>query len=225
MKPGLFKNEVLGAADPLFSLIYAGLWCLADCEGRLEDRPARIHIELNPWRAIADTQRALNWLAEQVFIVRYEVEGERYLWIPKFRKHQSPHVKEIQKGSKIPQFVEQVGTAPGQHQTGTLPAPGQHQTGPSDSGFLNPDSGFLKSDSPFPIPDSGLPPAAGADRQAAPASRASEEEVQKALKLTRNPKHRDFSAHDIAKLGVSLEAAKEAKRRMQTSAQPRRAMQ
>ena len=40
LKPSIFKNELLAVADPLYTLVFEGLWCLADREGRLEDRPA-----------------------------------------------------------------------------------------------------------------------------------------------------------------------------------------
>lgn len=45
IKPGLFKNEVLGVADPIYTILFQGLWVLADREGRLEDRPMRIKAE------------------------------------------------------------------------------------------------------------------------------------------------------------------------------------
>jgi hypothetical protein len=48
IKPGFFKNEVLGTAVPILSLLFSGLWGLADREGRLEDRPLRIKAEIFP---------------------------------------------------------------------------------------------------------------------------------------------------------------------------------
>ena len=42
IKPSFFTNELLGTEDPMVSLTFAGLWCLADKEGILEDRPLRI---------------------------------------------------------------------------------------------------------------------------------------------------------------------------------------
>ncbi|MEI6309491.1 MAG: hypothetical protein WCP58_07610, partial [bacterium] len=48
LKPGFFKNEYLGKLDPLVRLLFAGLWCLADRKGRLEDRPGKIKIEALP---------------------------------------------------------------------------------------------------------------------------------------------------------------------------------
>lgn len=140
IKPGYFKNEVLGNADPIYGHIYQGLWCLADREGRLEDRPERIHIEINPYRPGASTMQALDWLVSRGFIVRYEVGAEKYIEIPNFAAHQHPHVKESK--SKIP-------PAPKKHQNGTGQAPDKTGANPSDSGFLIPDSPLL-------IPDSGL---------------------------------------------------------------------
>jgi hypothetical protein len=94
LKPSLFKNEVLGLADPLFTVVYEGLWCLADREGRLEDRPARIHIELNGLRTFDGTARALEWLADKGFIVRYRVGRANYIQVTTFAQHNRPHPNE-----------------------------------------------------------------------------------------------------------------------------------
>jgi 5-methylcytosine-specific restriction endonuclease McrA len=94
LKPGLFKNEQLGTADPLYTLIFEGLWTLADREGRLEDRPLRIHAEINPYRDAKGTATAVDWLVEKRFVIRYEVEGVPYLQILTFHKHQNPHQRE-----------------------------------------------------------------------------------------------------------------------------------
>jgi hypothetical protein len=50
LKPGLFKNELLGEANPLLTILFEGLWCLSDREGRLEDRPLRFCAEIFPYR-------------------------------------------------------------------------------------------------------------------------------------------------------------------------------
>ena len=42
LKPGFFANELLAEIHPYGRLLFAGLWTLADREGRLEDRPKRI---------------------------------------------------------------------------------------------------------------------------------------------------------------------------------------
>jgi hypothetical protein len=94
IKPGFFKNELLGSGDPLNQVVYEGLWCLADSEGRLEDRPLRIHVEVNPYRDPAGTTGSLNWLTEKGFVRRYTVDGVGYLQILAFKKHQNPHRNE-----------------------------------------------------------------------------------------------------------------------------------
>lgn len=91
VKPSLFKNELLAIADPIYTVVFAGLWCLADRRGRLEDRPAKIHFDINPGRAFEGTSVSLTWLTDNGFIARYEVNGTRYVQILNFEKHQSPH--------------------------------------------------------------------------------------------------------------------------------------
>lgn len=127
LKPSIFRNEHLAVADPLYTVIFAGLWCSADREGRLEDRPAKIHLEINPGRSQDGTRKALDWLAVNGFIVRYQVDGARFIQVVNFAKHQNPHVREP--ASTIP--------APDEHCAGTVPA------------GLTPDSGLLTPDSPF----------------------------------------------------------------------------
>lgn len=127
LKPSIFKNELLATSDPLYTVIFEGLWCLADREGRLEDRPRKIHFEVNAGRAFEGTETALKWLTENGFLLRYEVNRDRFIQIVNFGKHQYPHVKEPQ--STIP--------APDKTGVGTVPA------------RLNPSS--LNPESPIPL--------------------------------------------------------------------------
>jgi len=99
VKPALFKNEVLGAHEPIVTLLFIGLWCLADREGRLEDRPLKIRNELFPQRNV-DVDAALGWLNEQKFIKRYAIGETKYLQILAFKKHQHIHSNEAP--SEIP---------------------------------------------------------------------------------------------------------------------------
>jgi hypothetical protein len=94
LKPSIFTNELLAVADPLFTVIFEGLWCAADREGRLEDRPAKIHMAINPGRAFEGTERSLGWLSENKFILRYTLDGVAYIQVLMFWKHQNPHFKE-----------------------------------------------------------------------------------------------------------------------------------
>ncbi len=94
IKPALFKNEVLGVADPVATLLFVGLWTLADRRGILEDRPLRIKAEVFPYRDGIDAEGLLAWLADHDFIERYSVDGKACIQINNFEKHQNPHKNE-----------------------------------------------------------------------------------------------------------------------------------
>jgi hypothetical protein len=42
IKPGFFTNDELAECHPLGRLLFAGLWTIADKEGRLDDRPKKL---------------------------------------------------------------------------------------------------------------------------------------------------------------------------------------
>lgn len=134
IKPGFFKNESLLELPPLTRILFEGLWCMADREGRLEDRPKHIKIEVLP-ADDCDVDAALQSLHDCDLIQRYAVNGTKYIQVTHFSKHQNPHVKEV--ASTIP--------APCKHRANTMPA-----ALIPDS--LIPDSGF--SDSVSRIPES-----------------------------------------------------------------------
>lgn len=123
IKPGLFKNEVLGVADPLYTLLFEGLWVLADREGRMEDRPLRIKAEVFPYREGLDINAMLDWLQENGFIRRYTSRGVRCIVVCEFKKHQNPHKNEseselpppedeVTASEKIGTTTESIGSAP-----------------------------------------------------------------------------------------------------------------
>lgn len=93
IKGEAFRHEGLGELSPLHRWLFAGLWTIADREGRLEDRPRRIKIEVLPWDD-CDCDRLLSDLEAAGFIVRYEADGKRAIAIPSWREHQHPHPKE-----------------------------------------------------------------------------------------------------------------------------------
>jgi hypothetical protein len=101
IKPGFFQNDNLGALPPLVRLFFAGLWCWADRSGRLEDRPSRLKAQILPYDNI-DPEAMLEALANspERFIIRYNVNGDKYIQIRTFNEHQNPHCAE--QASTIP---------------------------------------------------------------------------------------------------------------------------
>jgi hypothetical protein len=93
IKPGFFKNEALAELPFEYRILFQGLWCEADREGRLEDRPRRLKAELFPYDSV-DVDAGLSALVNAGFIARYTVAGQRYIEVLKFAKHQNPHKKE-----------------------------------------------------------------------------------------------------------------------------------
>lgn len=93
LKPSFFTNERIGDLPPLHRLAFQGLWCQADREGLLKDRPRTLHREILPYDD-CDFDAILSSLVTAGFILRFEAEGTRYIWLPSFLEHQKPHHKE-----------------------------------------------------------------------------------------------------------------------------------
>lgn len=122
IKPGFFTNEDVVLLPPETQLLFIGLWTLADKEGRLEDRPLRIKMQIFP-AANYDVNGMLTQLHDAKLIIRYVVEGSSYIVIPKFTDHQHPHPNEAP--SVIPAYVqgdsEQCNYTSEQHQDKSEP--------------------------------------------------------------------------------------------------------
>lgn len=140
LKPGFFKNELLASCSWLAQKLFQGLWCLADREGRLEDRVDRIKAEVLPYDD-CDVSGLLNELQDKGFILRYIVRGAAFICLPTFLEHQRPHPKEIE--SKIPPPKSRVMAA--LHKRFAVPKSGRP---------------VLLSESPFPLASAAPIPAA-----------------------------------------------------------------
>lgn len=105
-------NDRLAEIEPLGRILFAGLWCHADREGRMLDRSKKLKAEILPYDS-CDIEKLLDSLTGKGFIVRYDIDGERFIQISNFTKHQRPHMKEPE--SLIP--------APNGHCTSTVLAP------------------------------------------------------------------------------------------------------
>jgi hypothetical protein len=99
LKPEFFIDDDIASLPYAIRIFYQGLWCHADKEGRLEDRPAQLKVQIMPYDKI-DAGEFLNELSKKPFIQRYEISGSRYIQILAWHKHQKPHHTE--KDSIIP---------------------------------------------------------------------------------------------------------------------------
>jgi hypothetical protein len=126
IKPGFFKNEDLAECDLQARLLFIGLWCMADREGRLECRPKRIKAELFPYDN-CNIEKLLKQLSDKKFILIYTVSNEKYIAILNFRKHQNCHIKEA---------------------VSTIPAPCETDAS-MEVAHLNPESPLLNPESPL----------------------------------------------------------------------------
>ncbi len=141
IKPGFFTNEDLVELDFATRLLFAGLWTVADRDGRLQDRPKKIKIDVFPADNL-DIDAMLSALHNGKFIVRYEVDGGKFIQISNWTKHQNPH------------HTEKASEIPGCNGCLTVNTPLEHKQTKSKDGECLADSLLLIPDSL--IPDSSV---------------------------------------------------------------------
>ena len=90
LKPEFFSDEDVADLPPLLRLLFAGMWCHCDREGRLKDKPRTIKALALPFDDI-DINAALQQLHDAGFIIRYSAEGVGYIQVRTWEKHQRPH--------------------------------------------------------------------------------------------------------------------------------------
>lgn len=148
IKPKFFTNEELVELPFGTRLLFIGLWTIADREGRMEDRPKKIKMELFPADDF-NIDAALNELQASGFVARYEHNGSNYIQVLNFCKHQNPHRDE--RASTIPALCA--------HSASTVVEPESHPAAPADSPIADspiPDTGSLN-------PEASVAPSAPAD--------------------------------------------------------------
>jgi len=164
IKPGFFRNADLVELSVEARLLFIGLWTIPDREGRLDDRPKQIKMEIYPADSF-DINSLLSELASTDMLLRYEVGGKRYLQIVNFTRHQNPHKDERQSTIPPPDvFSDPSGqTDHGEHHASTVQTPCEHHASTVQIGLI-PDS--LIPDSRILNPES-TPSAAGSSTVAA----------------------------------------------------------
>lgn len=96
IKPGFFWDEDLAQYPPLCRIFLEGLWCAADRNGRLEDRPIMLQKLLLPYEKEDVAEQYLELLASpgpvraSAYLSRYEVGGKRYIQLLDFLKDHRP---------------------------------------------------------------------------------------------------------------------------------------
>lgn len=105
IKPEFFKDEELAELDPLTRLFFIGLWCSADANGILENRPKRLGIEILPYDIMGKEfaiNDMLSCLERGKWIAFFGKDGKEYIAIRNWHKHQRITGKESQSGGKFP---------------------------------------------------------------------------------------------------------------------------
>ena len=97
IKPEFFRHLELYYLEKETGLplrvAFPGLWTVADREGRFRWQPEVLKLDVLPFDDL-DFSRVLDALLTRGFIVKYEVSGKRYGYIPTFKEHQFINNKE-----------------------------------------------------------------------------------------------------------------------------------
>jgi hypothetical protein len=148
LKPGFFRNEVLGELGVEAAYFFEGLWCQADRDGVVENRPMRLKVEICPYWDW-DVATIIESLEKTGLIRCYSSNGKNCIHIVNFAKHQNPHQKEPVSELPRPDYAVSDCSKTSPEKTGL--APDKTESGPAESLFLDP---LLPlTDSPIPIGD------------------------------------------------------------------------
>jgi hypothetical protein len=88
IKPEFWVDERLARISRDARLLFIGLWNVADEGGRLRGSTLLIRAQVFPYDADVDVERLLVELEGGEFILRYSADGETYIWVRNFNKHQ-----------------------------------------------------------------------------------------------------------------------------------------
>lgn len=106
IKPAFFTNDDLAECYVEARLLFISLWCLADREGRLPNRPKKIKVQTFPYDENIDIDRLLSQLIKYKFIFTYVADGQSIIQVNNWAKHQNPHHREVK--SDLPKYDESI---------------------------------------------------------------------------------------------------------------------
>lgn len=158
IKPAFFTNEDLADVEPLARLLFIGMWTIANFKGCFEYRPKRLKVQLLPYDD-CDIEQLVNNLDKSRFISIYSVQGQRYIKVLNFTKHQNPHKNERDSGSDIPdiELRDDFGYENSLNVKNLDDNREKDGTTPDLNGIARADSLNLIPDSCFPITDTDTP--------------------------------------------------------------------
>jgi hypothetical protein len=105
IKPQIARNEDLAELPFQYRLGFTYSWMFADFRGVIPFRPKRLKADLFPYDDI-DIEDFVNCLAKAGFFRVFTVQGQRYIKIVKFEKHQNPHKHEREAGTDLPDIAD-----------------------------------------------------------------------------------------------------------------------
>lgn len=99
IKPEFFKHEDLFELEletglPV-RLAFIGLWTICDREGRFKWRPRQIKTDVLPYDR-CDFSQVLDALNNAGMVIKYEIDGGLYGYVPSFLNHQAINQREAQ---------------------------------------------------------------------------------------------------------------------------------
>jgi hypothetical protein len=166
IKPAFFQNDLLGELEPIDRLAFIGMWTIADYKGCIEYRPKRLKAQILPYDN-CDVQNIVINLERSRFVTIYSVQGQLYLKINNFEKHQNPHPNERKAGSDLPDIDENDNTVNNLQNIVT-----NHEQ-----------DGTNRADSLFPLPSSLIPSSLIPDPLTLPSATQPASEKQKETEL------------------------------------------
>lgn len=93
LHPDFFTDPKVVSCSPLARLLFQGLWCLADRDGRLEGDLMALKLRVLP-ADNCDVGKLLQELISAGLVRAYAADSKALLYLPGFNKRQRPHPKE-----------------------------------------------------------------------------------------------------------------------------------
>lgn len=167
VKPEFFSSGSTNAVSPLARLLFIGLWCEADREGRFEWKPRTLKYRYLPGDDV-DVDTLLDELIAEEMIFRYGEDG-RYACVTNFNRHQVIHREkdsDLPDPSESKEFTDRMRSNAIERDRNTRK---EGRNGMERKGM----EGNHRDESPSPLPsthgDSSCPePARGADSRPPP---------------------------------------------------------